>query len=333
MDYAGLRNLDLNLVVTLDALLSERGVTRAATRLGVTQPSVSGALAKLRRHFGDELLIRDGNRSVLTPLAEQLAPRTAAALSGFQRVFDATPDFDASSSAREFTIMVSDYAAMVLGGAVTTVVAQQAPHVRIRLLEISVQAMTNAMETLRTVDGVVLPHGFLSDVPAVQLFEDDWVCILSQDNTEVGENLTMDQLAVLPWVIGYDGPIAFTPAVRQLRMHGVEPVVNVIAETFLAIPFLVAGTDQVALVQRRLADRLGTAAGVRQLPCPWDAVPLAEAFWFHPAFRGDPAHAWLRRALTSAGEAVSAEEQPARRGTGRAASARLSAGGAAGGPA
>ena len=307
MDYADLRNLDLNLVVTLDALLNERGVTRAAARLGVTQPSVSGALAKLRRHFGDELLIRAGNRSSLTPLAEQLATRTAAALLGVRRVFDATPDFDPAASDREFTIMVSDYAAMVLGDALTTVMGQGAPHVRIRFQEVSPQAMASAMETLRTVDGVVLPHGFLSDVPAVQLFEDSWVCIVSEDNARVGERLTLTDLAELPWVVGYDGPIAFTPAVRQLRMLGVEPDVHIVAETFLAIPFLVAGTERVALVQARLADRLGAAAGVRQPPCPWEAVPLSEAFWWHPAFRGDPAHLWLRSALVTAGQAVTAQ--------------------------
>jgi DNA-binding transcriptional LysR family regulator len=311
VDYADLRNLDLNLIVTLDALLNERGVTRAADRLGVTQPAVSGALAKLRRHFDDELLVREGNTSLLTPLAEQLATRTAAALLGARRVFDATPDFDPAVSNREFTIAISDYGAMVLGDELTTVVGHTAPHVRIRFQELSVQAMGNPREALRTVDGVVMPPGFLGDFPSVRLFEDTWVCIVSADNNRVGEHVELADLAKLPWVVGYDGPIAFTPAVRQLRMLGMEPDVRVVAETFLALPFLVAGTERVALVPRLLADRLAGAAGVRQLRCPWEPVPLSETFWWHPAFSNDPAHQWLRSALAYAGRAVDARQRRA----------------------
>ena len=66
------------------------------------------------------------------------------------------------------------------------------------------------------------------------------------------------------------------------------------------MPFLVAGTPRVALLQRHLAHRLADAAGVRILACPWDVVPLVEAFWWHPMHRADPAHAWLRRMLTRA---------------------------------
>jgi DNA-binding transcriptional LysR family regulator len=139
---------------------------------------------------------------------------------------------------------------------------------RIRFQAVTPQAVAYATETLRSIDGIVLPHGFLSDVPAVDLFQDSWVCIVSADNTRVGNDLTMADLAELPWIVGYDGPIAFTPVVRHLRMLGIEPNVYIVAETFLAIPFLVAGTERVALVQARLADRLATAARVRPLPCP-----------------------------------------------------------------
>ncbi|WP_196780856.1 LysR family transcriptional regulator [Nocardioides sambongensis] len=86
-----LRNLDLNLLPTLDTLLRERNVTRTAESLGLSQPAVSAALGRLRRHFGDELLHRTGNRYELTPLAQQLRTRTEPALQGVHRVFDASP--------------------------------------------------------------------------------------------------------------------------------------------------------------------------------------------------------------------------------------------------
>lgn len=307
MDGNTLRNLDLNLLLSLDALLKERNVTRAAERLGLSQPAVSAALARLRRHFDDELLQRTGNRYVLTPLAEQLVDRTDAAMTGVRRVFDAAPDFDPGTARREFTLMVSDYAAAVLGDELATTVAREAPGVRLRLLQHSTYAVDHARETLRTVDGLVLPHGFLADIPSVDLYEDRWVCIVAEDNATVGDNLTLEDLARLPWVFTYHQPTAFTPAAQQMRVLGIEADVHIVVESFLAVPFLVAGTGRVALLQERLARRLAPAARVRVLPCPWEVVPLKEALWWHPSLRGDPAHTWLRGALRRASASVTAQ--------------------------
>jgi DNA-binding transcriptional LysR family regulator len=302
-----LRNLDLNLLLSLDALLSERNVTRAAERLGLSQPAVSAALARLRRHFGDELLRRNGNRYERTPLGDQLASRTPGAVNAVKRVFDTVPDFDPHTAEREFTLVVSDYGAAVLGDHVATVIGQDAPGVRLRFQQQTPHDVDHAIETLRSVDGMVLPHGFLRDIPVVDLYEDSWVCIVSQDNPRVGDSLTIDDVATLPWVVTYSLPTAFTPASQQLRMIGVEPDIQIVVESFLAVPFLVAGTSRVALLQAELAHRLADAAGVRILACPWDVVPLKEAFWWHPASRTDPAHIWLREVLQQAGRRITAD--------------------------
>ena len=133
MVRADLRNLDLNLLLTLDALLAERNVTRAAVRLGVTQPAVSAALARLRRHFGDPLLSRVGNRYELTLLAAQLRVDTTLALAAVRRVFEAAPDFDPAITDREFSLVLSDYAAAVMGEALSQVFAARAPQARLRI--------------------------------------------------------------------------------------------------------------------------------------------------------------------------------------------------------
>ena len=110
-----LASLDLNLLVSLDALLQERSVTRAAARMGLSQPALSASLARLRRHFGDELLSRAGNEYRLTPLAVQLRDLARLALTGVERVFTAQTEFDPASSTREFSLLVSDYVVAVLG--------------------------------------------------------------------------------------------------------------------------------------------------------------------------------------------------------------------------
>src|SRR5215472_7524486 len=154
-----LANLDLNLLVSLDALLAERSVSRAAERLGLSQPSLSASLARLRRHFRDELLARIGNRYELTPLAAQLAEQTTSALAAVARVFASEPDFDPATSEREFTVLMSDYAISVL----------------------------DVAQALRDVDAMVLPHGYLSDLPSQQLFTDQWVCVVAADHPGIGD--------------------------------------------------------------------------------------------------------------------------------------------------
>lgn len=304
---ATLRNLDLNLLPTLDALLRERNVTRAAERLGLSQPAVSAALGRLRRHFGDELLHRTANQYELTPLAQQLRAPAELALAGVHRVFEASPQFEPALSDRTFRLMMSDYATAVLGERLVRRLAEVAPHVRLALRQTEPAFVDNAAENLRTVDGVVLPHGFLTDIPVTDLFDDTWVCVVSPDNDQVGDELTMADVAALSWVVMWDLPTAFAPAARQLRMLGVEPRVEITADSFLALPFLVAGTQRIAVLQARLAHRLAATAGVRVLPCPWDAVPVKEGFWWHPSHRRDPAHEWLRRTLRQIGHELAEE--------------------------
>ena len=299
-----LANLDLNLLVSLDALLQERSVSRAAVRLGLSQPSLSASLARLRRHFRDDLLNRVGNRYELTPLATQLAGQTASALNAVARVFASEPDFDPAISEREFTVVISDYALTVLGPPLAALL-QPAPHVRLRLQPLTVPAVDDAAQGLRDTDAMVMPHGFLSDLPSQPLFTDRWVCIVAAGHPDVGEKLTMTDLEQLPMVVMYQAPTAYTPAAKQLSMLGVQPPMQLVTESFLALPFLVAAGNGVALIQERLARQLSPAVAIRILPCPFDAAPLMEALWWHPMYERDAGHRWLRQLFTQAARCVS----------------------------
>ena len=174
-----LASLDLNLLVSLDALLQERSVTRAAARMGLSQPALSASLARLRRHFGDELLTRVGNEYRLTPLAVQLRELARLALTGVERVFDAQPEFDPASSTREFSLLVSDYGVAVLGDTIAELLAEEAPHARLRLTANTPAAVDRAEQILLSTDLLVLPHGFVTDLSHRDLYRDEWVCIVS----------------------------------------------------------------------------------------------------------------------------------------------------------
>ena len=289
-----LASLDLNLLVSLDALLQERSVTRAAARMGLSQPALSASLARLRRHFGDELLTRVGNDYRLTPMAVQLRDLVRAALTGVERVFTAQPEFDPASSTREFSLLISDYGVGVLGDRIAALLAEEAPHTRLRLSANTPASVDRADQVLLSTDLLILPHGFVSDLSHRDLYRDEWVCVVSADNPEVGDELTVEHLETLPWVVSFHGPTAATPAARQLRMRGIEPLVQVVTENFLTVPGLVAGSRRIALLQRRLVGLLPLDIGLRALPPPIEVGQLIEAMWWHPAFDDDPEHAYLR---------------------------------------
>ncbi|MGC5167577.1 LysR family transcriptional regulator [Luteimicrobium sp. DT211] len=298
-----LANIDLNLLVALDALLQNRSVTKAAAQMGLSQPALSASLARLRRHFDDPLLSRRGNEYVLTPLALQLRDRTRTVLAGVERVFAAEPVFDPATSTRDVTIVASDYSVAVLGAPLAALLAEEAPGMRLRFAANTPSIVDDAEHALLAADLILLPHGFLTDMPHADLLEDRWVCIAAESNTAVGERLTDDQLRTLPWVMTFHSPTASTPAARRLRMAGVEPRVDVVTEHFLTVPALVAGTDRVALLQEGLVQRLPAPWGVRTVGLSVDLGALVEAMWWHPVNTRDPEHEYLRDVVRRAAAA------------------------------
>ncbi|MFD0441679.1 LysR family transcriptional regulator [Streptomyces indonesiensis] len=123
--------IDLNLLVPLSALLSERSVTRAAERVSVSQPAMSTALAKLRRHYNDPLLVRAGQAMVLTPLAESLVDPVKELLGGMYGVLDRTEEFDPATSTRTFNLVADDYVAIVMLRPLLSKLSEVAPDVRV----------------------------------------------------------------------------------------------------------------------------------------------------------------------------------------------------------
>ncbi|MFC5947538.1 LysR family transcriptional regulator [Pseudonocardia lutea] len=302
-DAGPLRNLNLNLMAHLEALLAFRSVSRAADHLGLSQPTVSAALRRLRRHFGDELIVRDGSRPGLTPLATELLPLATAALGAAERLFTSTTVFDPRTSTREFRLVAGDYWIATVGAALAASVASSGSPVRVRFGRFAV-GQAETLDALRTVDGVLAPHGDFREVPHVDLCTAEWVCLVDSGNTRVEKELTRDDLAALPWVAvaGHSGPNAplWEPlALRRLRQAGIEPHIAVVVDSYLVVPRFVEGTDRIAIVHRGMLDRSGESGRLRVLRCPVDLDPLLLALWWHPQFGEDAGHRWLRKELTS----------------------------------
>ncbi|MFE0419900.1 LysR family transcriptional regulator [Streptomyces tendae] len=300
-----LSRLDLNLVVALRALLEERNVTRAGQRVGLSQPAMSAALSRLRRHFDDDLLARVGGHYELTALGQVLLDRASTAYDLLERLFASQADFDPANESREFKLLASDYAVAVFGTELARVVHQEAPGIRLRFAQTPTTVVDATDTLLSTTDGLLMPHGVISDFPATDLYQDRWVFLVAEDHPSVGDRLTREDLARLPWVTyqrTYDAP-----AVRQLGMLGIEPRVEVSVDSFQIMPLLVSGTRRIALVQARLARLLAPLAAVRVVEPPYEAVPLSEALWWHPVHTHDAAHIWLRETAARVGRRMADE--------------------------
>ncbi|MFD7864342.1 LysR family transcriptional regulator [Streptomyces sp. NPDC057682] len=300
-----LARLDLNLLVALRALLEERNVTRAGRRVGISQPAMSSALARLRRHFDDDLLARVGGHYELTALGQVLLHRTATACEVMERLFASQAAFDPASETRAFTMAASDYAVAVFGTELARVVHEEAPGIRLRFTQTPPTAVDDTAALLSAADGLLMPHGVISDFPATDLYDDRWVFLVADDHPDVADRLTHEDLARLPWVTyqrTYDAP-----AVRQLGMLGIEPRVEVSVDSFHLLPLLVQGTTRITFIQARLARLLAPLAAVRVVEPPYEAVPLREALWWHPVHTHDAAHIWLRETAARVGAALAEE--------------------------
>ncbi|UOR01876.1 LysR family transcriptional regulator [Leucobacter allii] len=296
--------LDLNLLIALDALLTERSVTRAAARLHLSQPALSASLARLRTHFDDPLLARRGNAYELTPLAVRLAERTGTALEASRRVFEVQADWSPENSTHEFIVFGSDYAFATVGQAASRLAAATAPGVRFRFELHTPAIVEDAENQLRVADGLLIPHGHITDLRSTELWSDNWVIIADTDHPDLGESLRMEDLAEQPWVFTYQTRSAFTSAGQQLQSLGIDPRVETVVQSFLALPHFIRGTRRLGLVQRALAVGLTAIPGIRVHEPPFDAVPVVNALWWHPVHENDPQHAWMRTLFTRAGRSV-----------------------------
>lgn len=298
---ASLSRLDLNLLVSLDALLTERSVSRAAQRLHLSQPSLSASLARLRTHFSDPLLVRRGNSHDLSPLAVRLADQVSATLEAARRIFEEQAEWDPATATREFSIYMSDYALNTIAPVVSRLSREEAPGVHFRFLLHNPTIVDDAAERLRGVDGIILPHGYLVDLPYVDLWQDEWMIVAASDNPIVERGIQLDDLATAAWVYTYQTRTAFTSASRQLQYLGIEPHVEAVVESFTALPLFIEGTTRLGLLQRGLLDSMTSRPGIAAVEPPFEAVPLSNALWWHPVHRGDPAHQWMRELVERAG--------------------------------
>jgi DNA-binding transcriptional LysR family regulator len=294
-----LQQFDLNLLVALDALLTDKSVTRAGARMNLSQSAMSGTLARLRDVFHDELLVPVGRGMVLTPLAQDLVEPLREVLQQIRSTLATRPRFNPATSDRHFSISVSDYVASVLIVDLLRQVKARAPSITFELRSVG----TRAGEDLDrdTIDFVIAPEGYVSSAHSKEvLFEDTHICIAWVNNPHVGSTLSLDQYLRLGHVVVRVSEDGINYDERILRSRNHHRRVEVVTPSFDWAPQLVVGTERIATVAMRLAVKYARLLPIKLVPVPIDMPPMVELLQWHRAHDHDPAHSWLRAQMREA---------------------------------
>lgn len=292
--------LDLNLLVALDALLTERSVSLAADRLCLSQSATSSALGRLREYFGDDLLVVKGRSMILTARAEELIEPVRSVLEQIRTTVSVAPPFDPATVERTIRIMASDYSTEVLLAGVLADLERDAPGLRFEIQPMNdtpIEAVERGyIDLLLTIDLAVS-----ADHPTQLLFQDDYVVVGDRENPAMTGPMTRELYFSLGHVTARFGK-ARVPAFEDwfVRRQKQQRRIEVVAPTFLSLPGLIVGTRRIATLHRRMAERV-----VRNMPLvmreiPFDIPPIRETIQWNLANNNDRALRWVVERLQAA---------------------------------
>ncbi|MDL2403505.1 LysR family transcriptional regulator [Rhizobium mayense] len=291
------KGFDLNLLVALDALMTERNLTAAARNINLSQPAMSAAVARLRAYFDDELFTMNGRELVLTPRAESLISAVREALLHIQLSIISWEPFDPFQSDRRFRIILSDFLTLVFMEKVVKRAAREAPGVSFEFLPLA----DDYDELLRRgeVDFLVLPEVFMPSAhPRAKLFEETLACVGCRSNEQLSQPLTFDRYMSMGHVAAKFGN-ARRPSIEEwyLLEHGFKRRIEVVVQGFSMIPPVLTNTNRIGTMPLRLAQHFAKNLPLRIMELPLPLPAFTEAVQWPALHNGDPASLWMRRIL------------------------------------
>ena len=296
--------VDLNLLVVFDALLRERNVTRAAVTLGLSQPAVSNALARLRDQLDDRLFIRGARAMLPTPRALEIAPDIDAALARLRAVLG-RPGFVAEASRATFRIAAGDDTELGLVPPLLERLDALAPGITTRWNRLAGLFVVPAAELQSgaldfAVGAFPRPTPADSGLYFHELYDARFVCIARAGHPGIGRTLGLARFCELKHAATFypGGGPGFLD--RLLAERGRRRDVQVSLPSWLSVPFVVADSDLIATIPQSIAGRLAPRLELRRFKCPVPMPPMRMSLVWHARTHESRAHTWFRRALIEA---------------------------------
>jgi DNA-binding transcriptional LysR family regulator len=300
--------IDLNLMLVFDALMQDGNLTRAGYRVGLSQPAMSHALAKLRRIVGDALFVRVPTGMEPTEHAQRMAPAVRDGLRLLRDAVKGEDVFDPATCERTFNIIMSDIGELVYLPRLITHLGAVAPSVNIRVLQLPREAYPQAFFT----GEADLALGFLPSLKGgfyqQRLFTDGYVCLVRKDHPRIGDSLTLEQFVAESHVMVEPGGTVFRSVAHQtstttlierfLAERNLARRIALKVPHFTVVPEIVESTDLIATIPSYLLQRTQSRSDLKMLELPFP-VPRFEVrqFW-HQRNHDDVANRWLRGVIS-----------------------------------
>ncbi|CAN7559705.1 LysR family transcriptional regulator [Variovorax sp. LjRoot84] len=293
-----LRDIDLNLLLVFDRILAEKRVSAVAESLGLSQPAISNALARLRRAFGDELFLRTARGMEPTPFALQLAEPVAYAMGTLHGALNQQTVFDPATSTRSFTLAMTDIGEIYFAPVLMEVLSRAAPGVTISTVRNTAVNLRDAMEAGQVDIAIGLLPQLKASIFQRRLFKQRYVCLFSATHALATKpKLTLKDFCAAEHLLVKAAGTGHGQVDELMAAQGVARRIRLTVPHFVAIGHILRSTPMIATVPERLAQSIAEPFGL-----VWRTHPVAlpqiaiNAFW-HARFHRDPGNQWLRGVL------------------------------------
>ncbi len=295
-----IRDLDLNLVSILDALLRERNVTAAADAIGLSQSAMSHALGRLRAYFDDPLFVRTGSGMVPTPRASELGKAVMPIMDLVKEQLVPRAGFDPAKSDRTFCLCMTDMGELVFLPPIMKLFRDIAPGCRIKTIQVPRKEIKEVLESGEADLAIGSIHAIPTELFQQRLFTHPFICISSATNRKIGKRLTLDAYKAAPHIAVSLSGRREEIYDRVIDDFGIERNIVIMTPHFLVVPLLIENTDLIATVPRELGTVFSKYKCVRAWPTPLELPRFDLRQHWHPCYHHDSANRWLRQLVADA---------------------------------
>lgn len=292
-----IEKLELSQLRLLEAIADKGSLSAAAGEVGLSQSAASHSLARLRRQAGDPLFVRTATRMQSTPYGEQLCAATRSALSTLREALRAEPRFEAAASGRRFRIFMSEAGQMVLLPALLSHLRTAAPNIGIQVHRVPDENPAAPLEE----GHVDLAIGHITTMTTGfhrrLLFREHYVCVACVNHPRFRDGMHLDAYRDSQHAVADASGMAHWIVDQQLQQHDIARRIGLVVPEFLALPFLLPGSEFIATMPSRVAWRFAELLPLKVMPLPITFAPYEIFMFWHERAHAEPANRWLRSTL------------------------------------